>query len=164
MTAKFKKYAFQIVANAKALAKELKKYDFHLIAGGTNTHLILIDLQNKGLIGNLAAEAIEETGIVLNRNAVPFDSNPPFYPSGIRLGTPGITSRGMKEPQMRKIAAWINEAVAEVVKIKQNMGISFEQEKKKSVRKEIIKKCQRFKKIKKEIKKLCQKFPIKNNY
>ena len=164
MTAKFKKYAFQIVANAKALAKELKKYDFHLIAGGTNTHLILIDLQNKGLIGNLAAEAIEETGIVLNRNAVPFDSNPPFYPSGIRLGTPGITSRGMKEPQMRKIAAWINEAVAEVVKIKQDMGISFEQEKKKSVRKEIIKKCQRFKKIKKEIKKLCQKFPIKNNY
>jgi len=102
MTARFKKYAQQIVKNSKVLASELKKHGFNLVAGGSNTHLILIDLRNKGLIGNLAAEALEEAGIVLNYNAVPYDPNPPFYPSGIRLGTPGITSRGMKEKEMKK--------------------------------------------------------------
>lgn len=164
MTQGFKKYAFQIVKNSKVLAKELKRYGFKLVAGGSNTHLILIDLQNKGLIGNLAAEALEEVGIVLNKNAVPFDPNPPFYPSGIRLGTPGITSRGMKEKEMKKIANWINKIIEEVMEIKKKMGVTFEEEKKKDVRWKIIKKCKVIKKIKKEVKELCQAFPLKMRY
>lgn len=164
MTQRFKKYAFQIVKNSKVLARELKKYGFKLVAGGSNTHLILIDLQNKGLIGNLAAEALEEIGIVLNKNAVPFDSNPPFYPSGIRLGTPGVTSRGMKEKEMKKIAHWINKVIEEVVAIKKKMGVTFEKEKKKDVREKIIKKCKVIKKIKQEVKELCRAFPLKKQY
>lgn len=164
MTSRFRKYAFQIVANAKALAKELKKYGFNLVSGGTNTHLILIDLRNKDLTGNLAAEAIEKAGIILNRNAIPFDPNPPFYPSGIRLGTPGITSRGMKEPQMKKISGWINEAITEVVRIKKEMKIGFEQEKKKAVREKIISACPQLNKIRRQVKKLCRQFPVKKKY
>jgi glycine hydroxymethyltransferase len=113
-TVYFKKYGEQIVKNSKALAGELTGYGFNLVSGGSENHLILIDLQNKKVNGSQAALALEIAGIVLNKNGVPFDPMPPFYPSGIRLGTPAITTRGMKEKEMKKIAGWINRAIEEV--------------------------------------------------
>jgi len=110
----FRKYAEQIVDNAKVLAEELVKYGLNLVSGGTDNHLILIDLQSIGVNGRIAAEALEVAGIVTNRNSVPDDPMPPFYPSGVRLGTPAITTRGMKEKEMKKIALWIKEAIDQV--------------------------------------------------
>jgi len=110
----FKKYGAQIVANSKALASELNKLGFDLVSGGSDNHLILIDLKNKKVNGAIAALALETAGIVLNKNGVPFDTLPPFYPSGIRLGTPAITTRGMREKDMKKVAAFMDRAVAEV--------------------------------------------------
>jgi glycine hydroxymethyltransferase len=101
---KYKKYCEQVLKNAQALAEGLKNHCFELVSGGTDSHLLLVDIRNKKLLGNTLAEGCDAAGIVFNRNGVPFDPNPPFYPSGIRLGTPGITSRGMKEKDMRKIA------------------------------------------------------------
>ncbi len=117
-TPAFKIYGKQIVKNAKALAVELTKLGFDLVSGGTDNHLILIDLRNKGVNGKIAAIALEVANIVVNANSVPFDTQPPLYPSGIRLGPPAITTRGMKEPQMKKIAEWINRVVEEVKKEK----------------------------------------------
>lgn len=110
----FKQYGKQIVANSKKLAQELLKRGFELSSGGSDNHLILIDLRNKGVNGAIAALALEVAGIVTNKNGVPFDTNPPFYPSGIRLGTPAITTRGLKEQDMIKVAEWIERAVEEV--------------------------------------------------
>ena len=135
-----------------------------MVSGSTESHLILIDLTNKKVIGNLAAEALEAAGIVLNRNAVPFDPNPPFYPSGIRLGTPGVTSRGMKEPEMKKIAFWINEIISDISLIKKQLKMTFEHEKKIENRRKIINKSKIIKKTKKEVKNLCRKFPVKKIY
>ncbi len=113
-TPEFKKYGQQVVKNAKVLADELKNFGFNLISGGTDNHLLLIDLSNKKVNGAVAAYALEVAGIVVNKNAVPNDQQPPFYPSGIRLGTPALTTRGMKEKEMVKIAAWINAVVEQV--------------------------------------------------
>ncbi len=110
----FKKYAAQIVANAKALAAELTASGFDLVSGGTDNHLILIDLRNKKVNGKVAAIALEAAGIVTNMNGVPGDTMPPLYPSGVRIGTPAITTRGMKERDMKKIAAWYKRAIVEV--------------------------------------------------
>ena len=110
----FKKYAAQVVLNAKKLAKELNKYDFKLVSGGTDNHLLLIDLSNKNVNGAVAAFTLEVAGIVVNKNSVPNDLMPPFYPSGIRLGTPAITTRGLKEKDMISVASWINSAINEV--------------------------------------------------
>lgn len=107
----FRKYGAQIVKNAKKLAEELKKFDFNLISNGTDNHLILIDLRNKKVNGAVAAYALEIGGIIVNKNAVPYDTNPPFYPSGIRIGTPALTTRGLKEKDMEKVAHWINEVI-----------------------------------------------------
>ena len=107
----FKKYGQQVVKNAKVLADALTKNGFDLVSGGTDNHLILIDLRNKNINGKLAAYALEVANIVLNMNGVPFDTNPPLYPSGIRLGPPAITSRGMKEAEMKKVANWITRAI-----------------------------------------------------
>ncbi len=108
----FKDYAAQIVKNAKALAAGLLEHGFDLVTGGTDNHLILVDLTNKGVPGKKAAKALDRAGIELNYNTVPFDPRKPFDPSGIRLGTPSVTSRGMKEPEMRQVAAWIARVVA----------------------------------------------------
>ena len=113
-TPAFKKYSAQIVKNSKKLAQELTKYDFNLVSGGSDNHLLLIDLRNKNVNGVVAALALEVANIVMNKNGVPNDTNPPFYPSGIRLGTPAITTRGMKEKEMVKIAKWMNEVIEEV--------------------------------------------------
>jgi glycine hydroxymethyltransferase len=107
----FKEYAAQIVANAKALAEGLIERGFELISGGTDNHLLLVDLTRKDVPGRKAARALDRAGIVCNCNSVPFDPRKPFDPSGIRLGTPAVTSRGMREPEMRQIAAWIDQVV-----------------------------------------------------
>ena len=133
MSLKFKKYAQQIVKNARALASELKKYDFNLISGGTDNHLVLIDLGNKNITGKPAQELLEKSGIVTNRNTIPYDSRTSYDPSGIRLGTPALTTRGMKEKEMRIIAGWISE---------------------------VINKPEKAKEIRKKVQKLCRRFPL----
>jgi glycine hydroxymethyltransferase len=113
-TPEFKEYGRQIVRNAKALADELIGRGFNLVSGGTDNHLILIDLTNKKVIGKKGAQALDRAGIVCNYNTVPYDPRKPFSPSGIRLGTPAVTSRGMKEPEMRRIGAWIDSVISHV--------------------------------------------------
>jgi len=110
-TAGFKKYAKQVVKNAKVLAGELKKGGLEIVSGGTDKHLVLVDLRNKGLSGWTVAWALEAAGIVSNRNTVPYDTGSPYYPSGLRLGTPVLTTRGMKEKEMVKIGKWILEVI-----------------------------------------------------
>lgn len=129
----FKRYAQQVIKNAKVLAEELKNYNFNLISGGTDNHLILIDLTNKGISGKEAQNLLEKAGMIINKNSIPYDQRKPFDPSGIRIGTPALTTRGIKEKEIRKIASWINE---------------------------VISKKKASPKIKQEIKKLCKKFPI----
>jgi glycine hydroxymethyltransferase len=110
----FKAYANAIVTNAKTLADELLARGFDLVSGGTDNHLILIDLTNKGVRGKPAAKGLDRAGLELNFNAVPFDPRPPANPSGLRIGTPSVTSRGMGPAEMRQIAAWMDEGVEAV--------------------------------------------------
>ena len=107
----FAKYAAQTVANAKVLAEAIAGHGFRIISGGTDTHLMLIDVFAKGILGSEAEHALGEAGITVNKNAIPYDTNPPMKPSGIRIGTPALTTRGMKEPEMLLIAAWIVRAL-----------------------------------------------------
>jgi glycine hydroxymethyltransferase len=107
----FKEYARQIVANAKVLAETLAGEGFRIISGGTDTHLMLVDVFAKGMLGSEAEKALGEAAITVNKNAIPFDTNPPMKPSGIRIGTPAVTTRGMKEGEMRQIGRWIAEAL-----------------------------------------------------
>ena len=107
----FAEYARQIVANAKVLAEELAQAGYRIISGGTDTHLILVDVFQKGILGSEAEFALGQAGITVNKNAIPYDTNPPMKPSGIRIGTPALTTRGMKEPEMRVIAKWIVSAL-----------------------------------------------------
>jgi glycine hydroxymethyltransferase len=107
----FKLYAAQTVANARALATAMQAEGFRLISGGTDTHVILVDVFAKGIFGSEAEAALGAAGITVNKNAIPFDKNPPMKPSGIRIGTPALTTRGMKEPEMQHIAKWIAEAL-----------------------------------------------------
>ena len=107
----FKEYAAQIVANAKVLAQVLAEDGYRIISGGTDTHLMLVDVFSKGMLGSEAEKALGFAGITVNKNAIPFDTNPPMKPSGIRLGTPALTTRGMKEAEMRQVAHWIARAL-----------------------------------------------------
>ena len=107
----FKTYAAQIVANSRALAEAMMARGFELVSGGTDNHLILCDLTSKGVPGRAAARALDRAGIVLNCNSVPFDPRKPFDPSGIRLGTSSVTSRGMGESEMKTIAGWLDEVI-----------------------------------------------------
>jgi glycine hydroxymethyltransferase len=132
-TPEFRRYGEQIIKNSRALAEELIKYGFKLVSGGTDNHLILIDLQNKGIAGAEAQDRLEKAGITMNKNTIPFDPNPPFKPSGLRMGTPAITTRGMKEEEIKKIAMWIND----VINDSENCG-----------------------RIKEEIKEFCKNFPL----
>src|SRR6516162_2465982 len=108
---RFKDYARQIVANAKVLAGTLADEGFRIISGGTDTHLMLVDVFARGMLGSEAENALHDAGITVNKNAIPFDTNPPMKPSGIRIGTPALTTRGMKEPEMRQIGKWIADAL-----------------------------------------------------
>lgn len=131
----FKEYAKRVIKNAKILAGELKRYNFRIVSGGTDNHLVLIDLNSKNITGGKAERILESVGIYINKNMIPSDKRPPQDPSGIRLGTPAITSRGMGPEEIKKIAFFIKEALE------------------KKNQKPILKK------IKKEVATLCEKFP-----
>jgi glycine hydroxymethyltransferase len=107
----FKQYAQQVVANAKALAETLIAEGYRIISGGTDTHVMLIDVFSRGILGSEAETALHEAGITVNKNAIPYDTNPPLKPSGIRIGSPALTTRGMGEAEMRIIAKWIVQAL-----------------------------------------------------
>lgn len=132
----FQTYAKQIIVNAQHLAAKLVEYGFTLVTGGTDTHLVLADLTNKGVPGKEAQVALDRIGITLNKNTIPFDPNPPFNPSGIRFGTPAVTTRGMKEPEMDLIAGWMNEVITN------------------------IKDESMYPRVKAEVKEMCLKFPV----
>jgi len=107
----FRTYAAQINANAKALANALQSAGYRLVSGGTDNHLMLVDVFEKGILGSEAEAALGKAGITVNKNSIPWDTNPPLKPSGIRVGTPALTTRGMKEPEMKVIGAWIAKAL-----------------------------------------------------
>ncbi len=132
----FKEYAKQVRKNAKHLAEELKKRDFKLISNGTETHLILADLTNKGVPGKKAQDTLDTVGITLNKNTIPGEPRSPMDPSGIRFGTPAITTRGMKEPEMEKIANWLDKVISNIDDLELH------------------------KQIKEELKEMCLKFPV----
>ncbi len=132
----FKAYAKQIVKNAAALAKALQQHGYTLTTNGTDNHLMLIDLRSKGISGAQAATALENAGMILNKNGVPFDTQPPMVTSGVRLGTAGVTTRGMKEAQMKQIAAWMDTVMSAVDKPAIH------------------------KKVKAQVATLCRKFPV----
>jgi len=108
---KFKEYQRQVVANARVLGGALVSHGFRLVSGGTDNHLLLVDLTTKGITGKEAEENLELAGLTVNKNAIPFDTQPRFVTSGIRIGTPAVTTRGLKDAEMEKIASWINRAV-----------------------------------------------------
>ena len=107
----FRIYAAQVIANAKALAQELERHGFRLVSGGTDNHLLLVDVVSRGVTGKIAEHALDVAGITVNKNMIPFDTRAPLDPSGIRIGTPALTTRGMREPEMRTIAGWIGEVL-----------------------------------------------------
>lgn len=134
MTPEFINYQKQIVMNAKTLAKKLVELDYNLVSGGTDNHLMLVDLRNKGITGKQAEKALEEAGITVNKNTVPFDPQKPMVTSGIRIGTPAVTTRGMKEKDMSVIAVMMNRVLNDT----ENQKIKDE------VRKEVESFCERF--------------------
>jgi glycine hydroxymethyltransferase len=136
MQPEFRDYAKQIVANAKVLAETLAAEGFRIISSGTDTHLMLVDVFSKGMFGSEAEKALDEAGITVNKNAIPFDTNPPLKPSGIRIGTPALTTRGMKETEMRQVGRWISEVLHQ----RSDAGV--------------------LKKIRKEVLGLCEAFPL----
>ncbi|MBI4173814.1 MAG: serine hydroxymethyltransferase [Candidatus Aenigmarchaeota archaeon] len=132
----FKAYAKQIVKNAKALADSLLDHGFTLVTGGTDNHLILADLRNKGVTGKEAETCLDQAGITVNKNMIPYDSRKPFDPSGIRLGTPAITTRGMKESDCKHVG----QLIADAIEAKNNAA--------------------RLRKVRQEVKELCKAFPV----
>lgn len=108
----FKSYAAQVVANARTLAHELTQLKFRLVSGGTDNHLLLVDVTTRGLTGKQSEKALDAAGITVNRNGIPFDTRAPLDPSGVRIGTPALTTRGMRETEMRRIAGWIGEVLS----------------------------------------------------
>jgi len=132
----FKAYQEQIIKNSKAMADELMKRGYTLISGGTDNHLILVDLTPQNITGKEAEEALGIAGITVNKNTIPFETKPPTIASGIRIGTPAVTTRGMREGEMRLIAGWIDSVLKN------------------------IKNEDKLKKIREEVKELCRRFPI----
>ncbi len=114
LTPAFAEYAAQVIRNAQALADALIARGYHVISGGTDNHLMLIDLRNKGVTGKAAQQALDRAAITLNKNAVPFDDKPPLITSGIRIGTPAVTTRGMGVSEMEQIAIWIDEVISNI--------------------------------------------------
>ena len=161
-TAAFKKYIRQVVDNNQVLAKELMAKGLKLVTSGTDNHLLVIDLQDKKMMGRVVAQALEWAGIVANKNTVPGDPLPPFFGSGVRMGTPAITTRGMKPKEMKKITAWVAQVV-ELVKpysgteVFESKQARTEYNRSEQAR---LKDSPQLKKIAKEVKSLCQKFPI----
>ena len=136
MEPSFNEYQKQVIINAKTLADELTGYGFDLVSGGTDNHLMLIDLRNKKLTGKVMEDALNEAGLTVNKNSVPFDTEKPTVTSGIRIGSPAVTTRGFKEPEMKRIAAWSEQISKDV----ENVSLR--------------------KKIKAEVKELCSSYPL----
>lgn len=155
----FTAYAKQIVTNASVLAEILLNEGIALTTGGTENHLMVIDLRPQRVVGNIVAEALEVAGIVVNKNSVPHDPNPPFYPSGVRIGTPAITTRGMKETEMRVIGKWIADVIREVSRYHLPEIKEERQKFLSGVRKELVAN-RILLDIAKEVTSLCAKFPI----
>src|SRR5437660_10306018 len=132
----FRDYTRQIVANAKVLAQALADEGFRIISRGADTHLMLVDVFSKGMLGSDAEKALGEAAITVNKNAIPFDTNPPLKPSGIRIGTPALTTRGMKETEMRQVGRWI----ADVLLHRTDAGV--------------------LSKVRKQVLDLCEEFPL----
>ena len=132
----FKEYQKQIIKNAKVLAGGLKEEGFRLVSGGTDNHLMLVDLTDKNITGKDAEGALEKAGIVVNKNTIPFEKRSPFITSGLRIGTPAVTTRGMGEKEMKQIAKWIGEILKD---IRDEKTIA---------------------KVRGEVKKLCDQFPL----
>ncbi len=109
----FRVYAAQVIANARTLAHEMQRLGFRLVSGGTDNHLILIDVASRGITGKQAEKALDAAGITVNKNMIPFDTRQPLDPSGIRVGTPALTTRGMREPEMRTVAAWMGQVLSD---------------------------------------------------
>jgi glycine hydroxymethyltransferase len=167
MKPSFKTYGHQVVKNAKALAKALLEHDIELISNGTDNHMILIKC-GKGR-GVFLQDALDAAGITLNKNTIPKDPSSPFYPSGVRLGTPFVTVRGMKEKEMKKIADWIAKVMEEIKDFEFPSDPPYRRAGKKEI-KPTLEKFRKFvaanknlKKIKGEVKKLCAKFPLYRN-
>src|SRR5437016_10660743 len=135
-TDEFRTYIRQVVKNAKTLAAKLASRKFRIVSGGTDTHLMLVDVFSKGINGKQAEQALDHAGITVNKNAIPFDQNPPLTPSGIRIGTPALTTRGMKEAEMEAIGDWI----ADVLDAISDDGVQ--------------------KKVRREVEQLCEKYPL----
>jgi glycine hydroxymethyltransferase len=132
----FKNHIRQVVRNAQTLATRIAQRGFRIVSGGTDTHLMLVDVFSKGINGKQAEEALDQSGITVNKNAIPFDTNPPLAPSGIRIGTPALTTRGMKEPEMEAIGDWITDVL------------------------DHIGDADLHRKVKKEVEALCERFPL----
>jgi len=157
-TKSYQKYSQQIVKNAQALCQVLRAKGYVLIGGGTENHMVWIDLTNKNIDGWAAAWALEYAGIIANRQTVPDEKKSPYYPSGLRLGTPAVTTRGMKEPQMRQIAKWIDEAITYTASQVKNIDLT--QEERKEFKVKMIKN-KKLLGIAKEVQRLCRRFPVK---
>jgi len=134
MTDEFKDYIRQVLKNAKTLAAKIASRKFRIVSGGTDTHLMLVDVFSKGINGKQAEQALDRAGITVNKNAIPFDQNPPLTPSGIRIGTPALTTRGMKEGEMEAIGEWIADVLDHIN----------DEAVQKRVRKEVEELCERF--------------------
>ena len=135
-TEEFRTYIRQVVRNAKVLAARLASKHFRIVSGGTDTHLMLVDVFSKGINGKQAEQALDRAGITVNKNAIPFDQNPPLTPSGIRIGTPALTTRGMKEAEMEAVGDWIADVLDQI----NDEGVQ--------------------KRVRREVEALCEKFPL----
>lgn len=150
-TNEFREYSAQIIKNAKALAEELKKFDFKLVSDGTDKHLILIDLRNKGIAGKYFARALSKINLIANMNTIPYDTGSPLNPSGLRIGTPTITTRGMKESEMLKIAEMINSVLDISLKYKELEFKDFDQK---------VENDSEIRKIKSVVLEICKQYPL----
>src|SRR6266480_2175418 len=135
-TEEFRTHIRQVVTNAKTLAARIASRKFRIVSGGTDTHLMLVDVFSRGINGKQAEQALDHAGITVNKNAIPFDKNPPLTPSGIRIGTPALTTRGMGQGEMEAIGDWIADILEKIDD--------------ESVQK----------RVKKEVESLCEKFPL----
>ncbi len=158
-TKRFETYAHQVVRNAAVLAKEFMNAGLDVVSGGTDKHLVLLDLRSVGLTGWTVAWALEYANIIMNRNTVPYDTGSPFYPSGLRMGTPAITTRGMKEREMKKIAGWI----IEIIKHSKQWPMPEEKEKRQRFVKgfrTILEKDRKLQSLKKEVRLFASKYSV----
>jgi len=135
-TEEFRSYIRQVVKNARVLAEKIASRKFRIVSGGTDTHLMLVDVFSRGINGKQAEQALDKAGITVNKNTIPFDTNPPMTPSGIRIGTPALTTRGMKEPEMEAIGTWI----ADVLEAINDESVQ--------------------RRVRREVETLCEKFPL----